>query len=121
MNWNRRSRFVERARSRASFGRHAPLLRCFRSLHAERIMTIALEEIMAEAKRLPARERARLVDELLRDLNGDPHADRTDVAAAWEAEIERRAAEADSGQVDWTSHERVMADARALFAAARAG
>ncbi len=84
-------------------------------------MTIALEEIVAEAKRLPARERARLVDELLRDLNGDPHADHTDVAAAWEAEIERRAAEADAGQVDWVSHERVMADARALLAAARAG
>ena len=51
-------------------------------------------DILADILRLPAEERARLARELIRSLDGEPDAD---AAQAWDAEIERRGAEVDSG------------------------
>ncbi|EHR70791.1 putative addiction module component, TIGR02574 family [Burkholderiales bacterium JOSHI_001] len=63
------------------------------------------------AKALPRAEQERLVDELLESLN-EPAASELD--AAWSAEIERRLAAYDRGEVQAISAEEVFAKARAL-------
>lgn len=68
-------------------------------------------EIAQKAKQLPREERERLVDALLESLN-EPNLVETD--AAWEAEIERRLAAHDRGEVMALSGEEVFAKARAL-------
>lgn len=50
--------------------------------------------MLAEILRLPIEERAKLALELLRSLGGEPEPGAAD---AWDAEIERRGAEVDSG------------------------
>lgn len=52
-------------------------------------------KVLDEALQLELSERAELAAELLASLNGEPDADRE---AAWAAEIERRAARAQSGE-----------------------
>jgi putative addiction module component (TIGR02574 family) len=53
-----------------------------------------LEQVRLEALRLSPGDRSDLVDELLASLSGDPD---PQVAAAWDAEIQRRLAKLDSG------------------------
>jgi putative addiction module component (TIGR02574 family) len=59
-------------------------------------MNSRAREILAEALRLPDRERAEPAAELIASL--DPQAD-SGAARAWEEEIARRLAELDSGKV----------------------
>ena len=59
-------------------------------------MTQAAEKLLHDAMALNDAERAELAAKLIETL--DPDAD-TDYATAWEAEIERRLAELDSGTV----------------------
>jgi putative addiction module component (TIGR02574 family) len=56
---------------------------------------MSTEELLAEALRLPRRERAKVVQELLSSLEepGD------DVAAAWATELERRSRDVAEGRV----------------------
>jgi putative addiction module component (TIGR02574 family) len=68
-------------------------------------------ELALLGKKLSRDERERLVDELLESLN-EPAA--ADLDAAWEAEIERRLAAYDRGEVHALSAEDVFAKARAL-------
>lgn len=68
-------------------------------------------EIAKLGKQLPREERERLVDELLASLN-EPAT--TELDAAWEAEIHRRLAAYDRGEVQSLSAEDVFAKARAL-------
>lgn len=68
-------------------------------------------EIAKLGKQLPREERERLVDELLASLN-EPAT--TELDAAWEAEIQRRLAAYDRGEVQSLSAEDVFAKARAL-------
>jgi putative addiction module component (TIGR02574 family) len=68
-------------------------------------------ELAMRAKQLPREERKRLVDELLESLN-EPAA--TELDAAWNAEIERRLAAYDRGDVAALSAEEVFARARAI-------
>jgi putative addiction module component (TIGR02574 family) len=68
-------------------------------------------ELAMRGKRLPREERQRLVDELLQSLN-EPATEELD--AAWEAEIERRLAEYDRGEVQSVPAEEVFARARAI-------
>jgi putative addiction module component (TIGR02574 family) len=68
-------------------------------------------ELAMRGKRLPREERQRLVDELLQSLN-EPATEELD--AAWEAEIERRLAEYDRGEVQSVTAEEVFARARAI-------
>jgi len=56
-------------------------------------MSSTLETLEAEALRLPAADRARLVERLITSLDADP-----DVEEAWAAEVERRSAQLDSGE-----------------------
>jgi putative addiction module component (TIGR02574 family) len=62
-------------------------------------------------KQLPRDERERLVDELLESLNEPATAE---LDAAWNAEIERRLAAYDRGEVQALSAEEVFAKARAI-------
>jgi len=65
----------------------------------------------ARGKRLPRAQRERLVDELLESLN-EPAAAELD--AAWAAEIERRLAAFDRGEVRALPAEEVFARARVI-------
>ena len=68
-------------------------------------------DLAVRGKQLPREERERLVDELLESLN-EPAAAELD--AAWAAEIDRRLAAYDRGEVQALSAEEVFAKARAL-------
>ena len=68
-------------------------------------------DLVKRAKLLPPREREQVVDELLKSLN-EPAASELD--AAWEAEIERRLAAYDRGEVKAIPAEEVFSRARAL-------
>ena len=68
-------------------------------------------ELAILAKQLPRDERERLVDELLESLNEPASAE---LDAAWEAEIERRLAAYDRGEVTALSAADVFAKARAI-------
>ncbi len=75
-------------------------------------MSSLVEELSARAKTLPAEDRARLAEELLDSLEGEPD---VEAEAAWEREIERRVAEIESGAVTLITSEDVHAEARRLF------
>lgn len=74
-------------------------------------MTDQVAELVERAQALAPQELERLVDQLLESLN-DPAAAELD--AAWEAEIERRLAEYDGGEVQAIDAEEVFAKARRL-------
>ena len=68
-------------------------------------------ELAHLGRQLPREERERLVDELLVSLN-EPAAAELD--AAWSAEIDRRLAAYDRGEIQASSAEEVFARARAI-------
>ncbi len=68
-------------------------------------------ELAKRGKELPREERERLIDELLESLN-EPATAQLD--SAWNAEIERRLAAYDRGEVQALSAEEVFAKARAI-------
>jgi putative addiction module component (TIGR02574 family) len=71
-------------------------------------MSLTYEQVAAAAMRLSANERADLADKLWMSVD-TPEA----VAAAWDAEIERRIAQIDSGGTVTIAFEQVMAELRA--------
>lgn len=75
-------------------------------------MPTLVEELSARAKALPAEGRARLAEELLDSLEGEPD---VEAEAAWDREIERRVAEIESGSVELIASEDVHAEARRLI------
>ena len=75
-------------------------------------MSALVEELSARAKTLSAEDRARLVEELLDSLQGEPD---SGAEIAWDREIERRVAEIESGAVKLISAEEVHAEARRLI------
>jgi putative addiction module component (TIGR02574 family) len=70
-----------------------------------------VSELVARGRALTPQDRERLVDQLLESLN-EPAAAQLD--AAWEAEIQRRLAEYDRGEVVAIDAEEVFAKARRL-------
>jgi putative addiction module component (TIGR02574 family) len=70
-----------------------------------------LKELEAQAKALKPEERAKLADSLLDSLRAAPIAD---IEAAWQREIEERAAAYDRGELQTISAEDVFAEARRL-------
>jgi len=71
-------------------------------------MALTYKEIISEAMKLPPQERADLADRLWISVD-TPQA----VADAWDAEIERRVAQLDAGEVDTVPFEQVIAELRA--------
>ena len=77
-------------------------------------MTTLVDELLARAKTLSTEDRARLAEELLDSLQGEPEAE-PEAEAAWDREIERRVAEIESGAIELVSAEDVHAEARRLI------
>ena len=73
-------------------------------------MASSIEIIEAEALRLSATERARLIERLIASLDVDP-----EVEEAWAAEVERRNSEVESGKVSLVSGPEAIAKLKALF------
>jgi len=71
-------------------------------------MSLTYKEIVSEALKLQPQERADLADRLWVSVD-TPEA----VAAAWDAEIERRVAQLDAGEVETIPFEQVIAELRA--------
>lgn len=61
-------------------------------------MSERARKVRQDAMELPLSERAELAADLLASLDGEPEAD---VAAAWTAEVERRARESGDDDVPW--------------------
>jgi putative addiction module component (TIGR02574 family) len=74
-------------------------------------MSDALEELEKKARSLSAEERAKLAEVLLESLEGESLAE---IEAAWDREIEERAAAYDRGELQTISAEDVFAEARRL-------
>jgi len=66
-------------------------------------------DILTDILRLPVEERALLVIELIRSLNGAPD---PDASQAWDTEIERRGAEVDAGSAETMSRDEYRAHVR---------
>jgi len=75
------------------------------------------EELLAEILRLPRAERARVVEEVLSSLEEPAE----DVAAAWAAELERRAREVAEGRVQTVAWETVRTEILREVEQGRAG
>ena len=71
-------------------------------------MAPSIEIIEAEALRLSATERARLIERLIASLDVDP-----EVEEAWAAEVERRNSEVESGKVALISGPEAVAKLKA--------
>jgi putative addiction module component (TIGR02574 family) len=71
---------------------------------------MAVTNVLAEVLRLPAEDRAKLAHELIRSLDSEPD---SDAAAAWDDEIERRAAEVEAGTAETMTLEEYRAHVRA--------
>jgi len=74
-------------------------------------MSDTLKEIEQQARTLSPEERARLAEVLLDSLRDAPLAE---IEAAWDREIEKRAAAYDRGELPTFSAEDVFAEARRL-------
>ena len=73
-------------------------------------MSDTLKELETKAKSLTAEERAQLAEFLLESLDTPL----SEIEAAWEREIEERAAAYDRGELQTVSAEDVFAEARRL-------
>ena len=74
-------------------------------------MSDTLKKLEQQARSLSTEERARLAELLLESLRDAPLAE---IEAAWEQEIEKRAAAYDRGELPTFSAEDVFAEARRL-------
>jgi putative addiction module component (TIGR02574 family) len=76
----------------------------------ERVMTTNVDLLEAEALQLPPADRARLVERLIASLDADP-----EVEEAWAAEVERRNAEIENGEVFLVPGSEALAELKAQF------
>jgi putative addiction module component (TIGR02574 family) len=75
---------------------------------------MAATDVLTEILRLPAEPRAKLALELIRSLDDERDAD---AAAAWDEEIERRAAEIEAGTAETMTLDEYREHVRARRAA----
>ena len=75
-------------------------------------MTTLVEELSAQARTLPPKDRARLAEDLLASLQEDSE---TEAEAAWDIEIERRVSEVRAGTARLIPAEDVHAEARRIY------
>jgi putative addiction module component (TIGR02574 family) len=73
-------------------------------------MSSTVEELEAEALRLPSGQRARLVEKLIASLDTDPS-----IENAWATEVERRHAEIESGAVSLLPGAETLAKLKAEY------
>lgn len=84
-------------------------------------MAVPLEELEAQALKLPIRERSELIHRLIVSIDGEPEGTSEESAKAWEEEIARRVAEMDAGRKKWNSAKEVMTELRTRIKTAEAG
>jgi putative addiction module component (TIGR02574 family) len=70
-------------------------------------MSISAEALLDSALKLPSEDRARIAAELIASLDGTPE---EGVETAWDAEVERRIAQVDRGEVQLSDWNDVKAD-----------
>ena len=75
-------------------------------------MSTNFEEIVADAMKLPLRDRVRLAQQLVSTLDDAEEGTGADIAALWVDEAERRLAELRSGVVEGVSAEEAFRKAR---------
>jgi putative addiction module component (TIGR02574 family) len=73
-------------------------------------MGAMLDELEAQAKKLPPEERGELIHRLLISLDGEPEGTPEEIAKAWDEEIARRVAEIDAGTAVLVPEEEVFAE-----------
>ena len=76
-------------------------------------MSKPVDRLEAEALQLSVQDRARLAHRLLKSLDEEAVEDPAEVERAWQAEIERRIAEFENGNVTTTPSSEVFREARA--------
>jgi putative addiction module component (TIGR02574 family) len=76
----------------------------------ETAMATNVDLLEAEALQLPLADRARLVERLIASLDADP-----EVEEAWAAEVERRNAEIERGEVSLVPGPEALAELKAQF------
>ncbi|MEW6678041.1 MAG: addiction module protein [Pseudomonadota bacterium] len=79
-------------------------------------MGAMLDELEAQAKKLPPEERGELIHRLLASLDGEPEGTPEEIAKAWDEEIARRVAEMDAGRTQWIPAEEVFREIDAMLA-----
>jgi putative addiction module component (TIGR02574 family) len=82
-------------------------------------MGAILDELEAQAMKLPPRERGELVHRLLVSLDGEPDGTPEEIAQAWDEEIARRVADMEAGRTEWIPAEDVMTRIRARIQTAK--
>ena len=78
-------------------------------------MGAMIEELEAQALKLPPHERGELAHRLIASLDGEPTESPEVIAKAWDEEIARRVAEIDAGTAKLIPHEEVLAEINALL------
>jgi len=74
-------------------------------------MPMTLQQIVSEARQLPAEQMNELMDQLLADCFARPD---PEIAEAWRVETRRRVAEIQSGKVVGIPGEEVMSEVRKI-------
>lgn len=79
-------------------------------------MDAMLDELEAQAKKLPPQERGELIHRLLVSLDGEPDGTPEEIAKAWDEEISRRVADMEAGRTQWIPAEEVFKEVDAIIA-----
>lgn len=79
-------------------------------------MGAMLDELEAQAMKLPPRERGELVQRLLVSLDGGSDGTPEEIAKAWDEEIARRVADMEAGRTQWVPAEEVFREVDAIIA-----
>jgi len=82
-------------------------------------MSVSVKELEDQALQLGARERAELVSVLIASLEGEMQGAAEEIAAAWDAEIERRVGEMEAGRMKFVDDDEALRALRARAAQRR--
>lgn len=79
-------------------------------------MGAMLDELEAQALKLPPHELGELIHRLLVKLDGEPDGTPEDIAKAWDEEIARRVADMEAGRTEWIPADEVFKKIDAMIA-----
>jgi putative addiction module component (TIGR02574 family) len=79
-------------------------------------MGAMLDELEAQAMKLPPLERGELIHRLLVSLDGEPEGTPEEIAKAWDEEIARRVADMEAGRTEWVPAEEVFREIDSIIA-----
>jgi putative addiction module component (TIGR02574 family) len=76
-------------------------------------MDLSLKEVENKALQLSASERSELIAVLIASLEGEMQGSPEEIAAAWDAEIERRVADVEAGRTNFVDTDEALRTLRA--------